>query len=182
VICMDAIDSLVEEFRLITGFLRDGGQISLSIDVDRHFKKVIILSSASYFEYRIQNILIGFVAEKSGNNNELISFFKKRAIGMQYHSLFTWGEKNDPDKPGKNANTFLSLFGDEFKQKVGQEINNNDVLSEAMKAFLEIGHLRNILVHSNFAVYPMDDNITSDEIYGLHKKGRVFVEFIEGKL
>jgi hypothetical protein len=100
---------------------------------------------------------------------------------MQYHTYFAWGEKGNPDKPGKNANTFFALFGDEFKVTAENEINASSTLNTAVKAFLEIGHLRNILVHSNFAAYNLD-NKTADEIYKLYMTSLPFIEYIKRKL
>jgi hypothetical protein len=178
---MDVVDSVNEEYLSIVNFLDTSMQPSLSSDTNKYFKKIIVLSSASYFEDQIQNILINFIAKESGGNEKVISFFKKKAIGMQYHTYFNWGEKNNAEKPGKNANSFFSLFGDEFKKIMESEINKNDTIKDSMKCFIEIGHLRNILIHSNFAAYNLD-NKTTEEVYNLHKKSLVFIEFIRNKL
>lgn len=178
---MTPVNILNREYQSIVGFLNSNAQPSLSSDVNRYFKKVIALSSASYFEHRIQEILIQFISKETNNNSRAISFFKKKAIGMQYHTYFTWGEKNDPDKPGKNANSFFALFGDEFKKEVEAEIKASVELEVAVKAFLEIGHLRNILVHSNFAAYDIE-NKTAEEIFKLYEKGVLFIKYVEEKL
>lgn len=175
------VEVLNEEYKAIFDFLSKCQQPSLSSDVNKHFKKIIVLSSASYFEYKIQDILIKFITKETNKNSKAINFFKKKAIGMQYHTYFRWGEKDNPDKPGTNANVFFSLFGDDFKKDAEAEIRNNSNLEIAMKAFLEIGHLRNILIHSNFAAYNLE-NKTTDEIFNLYKKGIVFVNFIKEKL
>ncbi len=178
---MPIIKALNQEFKSIIDFLNDNEQPSLSSDIDKHFKKVAVLSSASYFEDSIKEILIDFVSEKSGGNKELVNFFKKKAIGMHYHTFFDWGDKNKPNKPGKNANIFLSLFGEDFKKNVRNKIENDPDLVSAIKAFLEIGHLRNILVHSNFVSYNIADK-TTDEIFALHDIGNQFIVFIKGEL
>jgi len=177
---MTPVDILNQEYQSIVGFLDLNAQPSLSSDVNRYFKKVITLSSASYFEHRIQEILIQFISRETNNNSRAISFFKKKAIGMQYHTYFTWGEKDNPDKPGKNANSFFSLFGEDFKKEVEVEIKASEDLELSVKAFLEIGHLRNILVHSNFAAYDIDK--TTDEIFKLYEKGLIFIKYVEDKL
>lgn len=175
------VESLNEEYKAIVSFLDGSRQPSLSSDVNKHFKKVIVLSSASYFEHEIQEILIKFVVTETRDNKKAVNFFKKKAIGMQYHTFFKWGEKGNPDKPGKNANVFFSLFGEDFKKEVETEIKNNPQLETSVKAFLEIGHLRNILVHSNFAAYNLD-NKTTDDIFELYKSGLLFVDYIRNKL
>lgn len=178
---MTPVDILNQEYQSIVGFLDQNAQPSLSSDVNRYFKKVITLSSASYFEHKIQEILIQFISRETNNNGLAINFFKKKAISMQYHTYFSWGEKDNPDKPGKNANSFFSLFGDDFKKEVESEIKKSEKLEAAVKAFLEIGHLRNILVHSNFAAYNIE-NKTTDEIFKLYECGQSFIEYIELKL
>ncbi|AEB08777.1 HEPN domain-containing protein [Desulfobacca acetoxidans] len=136
---MTPVELLNEEYKSIVGFLNENVQPSLSSDVDKSFKKVIVLSSASYFEHLIQEILIDFVTKETKNNMKAINFFKKKAIGMQYHTYFNWGEKDNPDKPGKNANSFFALFGDTFKKEVEDEIKKDQRLDKSMKAFIEIG-------------------------------------------
>ena len=150
----------------------------MSSDVNKHFKKVILLSAASYFEHRVQEILINFIAHKTNGDIPVLNFFKKKAIGMQYHTYFSWGEKNRPDKPGKSANSFFALFGEDFKKDAVRKIKESPELTNSMQAFLEIGHLRNILVHSNFAAYEFN-NKTTDGVVELYKDGIDFVAFIE---
>jgi len=175
---MTPVDILYIEYLSIVGYLNENSQPSLSSDVNKYFKKVIILSAASYFEHRIQEILVEFIVKETNNHIPALNFFKKKAIGMQYHTYFSWGEKNDPDKPGKNANSFFALFGDDFKKQVEERLRQSPDLTIAMKAFLEVGHLRNILVHSNFAAYDFD-NKTTDDVVGLYKSGLPFVTFVE---
>jgi hypothetical protein len=178
---MTPVDLLNEEYKSIVAFLNESTQPSLSSDVNKYFKKVIALSSASYFEHRIQEILLEFVARETGNNVKAINFFKNKAIGMQYHTYFSWGEKNEPDKPGKNANTFFSLFGNEFKRDVVADMESKPGLDTSMKAFIEVGHLRNILIHSNFAAYNLEHK-TTEEIFKLYQDSLPFIDYIRSKL
>jgi hypothetical protein len=175
---MTPVDILYTEYLSIVGYLNENSQPSLSSDVNKYFKKVIILSAASYFEHRIQEILVEFIVKETNNHIPALNFFKKKAIGMQYHTYFSWGEKDNPDKPGKNANSFFALFGDDFKKQVEERLRQSPDLTIAMKAFLEVGHLRNILVHSNFAAYDFD-NKTTDDVVDLYNNGLPFVTFIE---
>jgi hypothetical protein len=178
---MTVVDTLQQEYSSIVDFLSTESQPSLASDVNKYFKKVLVLSSASYFEHEIQSILTSFVANRSNDNVMVISLLKQKAISQQYHTYFNWGEKNEPAKPGKNANTFFALFGDDFKKEMEGLIKQDIKLNESVKAFIEIGHLRNILVHSNFASYNFD-NKTTDEIYSLYDNGLKFIEFIKEKL
>jgi hypothetical protein len=177
---MNAVEVLHKEYSDIIQFLDANRQPSFSSDLNRHFKKNLILSAASYFEHELQSILVDFVSKASNTNSKIVSFFKRKAIGMQYHTYFSWGEKNAPDRPGKNANTFFSLFGDDFKNECEQEIKANEDLDNSIKSFLEIGHLRNILVHSNFAAVNID-NKTSEDINSLFNNGLGFLSFLKSK-
>lgn len=169
------------EYNSIVDFLNKNQQPSLTSDVNKYFTKVITLSAASYFEHEIQKILIDFISNETKGNSMALCFFKKKAIGMQYHTYFVWGEKNEPSKPGKNANSFFSLFGEDFKKTIEEEIKENPDISEAIKSFLEIGHLRNILVHSNFAAYNLT-NKTADDIFSAFRRGLSFVTYVRNKL
>mgnify|MGYP001800388511 CR=1 FL=1 len=175
---MTPVDILYNEYLSIVDYLNENSQPSLSSDVNKYFKKVIVLSAASYFEHKVQEILVSFIVKETNNHIPALNFFKKKAIGMQYHTYFSWGEKGRPDKPGKNANSFFSLFGENFKKQAKKQVEQSSELTVAMKAFLEIGHLRNILVHSNFAAYNFD-NKTTEDVVELYKSGIPFVTFIE---
>ncbi len=178
---MGAVESISKEYKGIVSFLEEQKQPSLQSDVNKYFTKILVLSAASYFEHQIQEILIEFVSNTSNKDLRVTNFLKKKAIGQQYHTYFNWGEKNNPNKPGKNANTFFSLFGEDFKSNLETEIKTNEELDKSVKAFLEIGHLRNLLVHSNFAAYSLDFK-TSDEVFSLYEKATGFIKFIDKKL
>lgn len=188
---MNPVDQLKNEFSSIETFLESKGEISLLSDFRKSFRKVLLLSAGSYFEHRVVSILSEFVRKKS-NDNRIVSFLEKQAISGKYHQLFSWGEKDNPEKPIKNANTFWKLFGDEFKREIENELNilpsddeigikDKKKLTQSIEAFIEIGHLRNILVHSNFADYNYE-NKTGDEIYSLFQAAEPFIDFLERKL
>jgi len=126
---MTPVDILYTEYLSIVGYLDENSQPSLSSDVNKYFTKVIILSAASYFEHRIQEILVEFIVKETNNHIPALNFFKKKAIGMQYHTYFYWGEKNNPNKPGKNANSFFALFGDDFKKQVEERLTQSQDLT-----------------------------------------------------
>lgn len=175
------INSLYRETDDIISQLNETGEISLSSDAKRQFTKIFVLSAASYFEDRIQKMLISFAAKHSNNNKYLISFLKKKAINLQYHTYFDWGKKNDPENPGKNANAFFSLFGPEFKESISRAISKEEDIQYSIKCFIEIGHIRNILVHSNFASYNSLSK-TLDEFYKLYEEAEKFVDYLEAIL
>jgi len=110
-----------------------------------------------------------FVKRTTCNDQYVLSLVKKKAIERQYHTYFQWG--------GDNANQFLSLFGEDFKKKLDKEIKNNEELKASIKVFLELGAIRNRLVHVNFAIHPLDK--TAEEIYKMYQKSIIFINFLD---
>jgi hypothetical protein len=53
-------------------------------------------------------------------------------------------------------------------------------LDNAIRAFLELGNLRNQLVHQDYATFPLEK--TSDEIYQLYQDALYFVDAFPGCL
>jgi hypothetical protein len=186
------VEQLKNEYKAIEDYLNGQGQISLVSDLNKHLRKVLILSAGSYFEHRITTILSDFVRAKSGEDLRIVNFLEKQAISGRYFQLFEWGKQNQPENPNKDANKFFSYFGEDFKAQAKSDIkiengDSEDIktektkLEESIKAFIEIGHLRNILVHSNFAEYSYE-NKTPDEIFALFQKAEPFLEYLTEKL
>lgn len=147
-------------------------ELSLVQDAEQMLQKNLPLAAASYFEQRVCEILRAFVHSKSGGCTELGSLIELTAIKRQYHTMFEW-EAN-------NVNKFLSLFGQEFKKKIAAEIAANAELTKASKDFLEIGNLRNCIVHQNYATYVMEKSAI--EIFELFKNAVNFVEYLKQTL
>jgi hypothetical protein len=186
------IEQLKAEYDSLVEYLINTQQPSLLSDLNKNYRKVLLLSAGSYFEHEISNLLSNFVRAKSNNDERIVNFLEKQAISQKYHTLFSWGEKDNPNKPGKNANTFLKLFGDDFKIQIELELKgkqgetpeeklNRTKIIESIEAFVEIGHLRNILVHSNFAAYTYDQK-TTDEIFKLFQTAEPFLAYLAQKL
>lgn len=178
---MNPIEELQSEYEAIAKHLEGAREISLLNNHNKNFRKILLLAAGSFFEYQITSILSDFARKKSGNDQRLITFLEKQAISQKYHQLFDWGQKDNPEKPQKNANAFWKLFGDSFKAEVDQSIKTDEETRKAIEAFLEIGHLRNILVHSNLAAYNYDQK-TSIEIFHLYRAALPFLAFLRNRL
>lgn len=162
------IQKFKDEYKYIQKYLIDNGQISMSVSVSNHYRKIFLLSCASLFEKQIKDILINFVDKNTGDAR--ISYFlTNKAIERQYHTYFDWDKKN--------INKFLGLFGSEYKKKIELVIKQNQSLSEQIEAFLTIGFERNKMVHENFLEYQL--NKTFEEICDLSEKASKFIQFIE---
>jgi hypothetical protein len=188
---LNPVEQLKSEYDALVEYLTTQ-QPSLLNDLNKNFRKVLLLSAGSYFENQITTILSDFVRAKSNNDERIVSFLEKQAISQKYHTLFSWGEKDKPQSPGKNANTFFKMFGDNFKTQVDLDLKNQKTdtpeqttkrkyLNDSIEAFIEIGHLRNILVHRNFAAYNYDQK-TTEEIYALFQKAEPFLTYLIIKL
>ena len=161
-----------KEFKEMIDYLETNKEISLKIVADDNLKKVLLLSAASYFEDEIKELILDFVEKNSDNNLMIKSFVKNKAVERQYHTYFDW-------KTG-NANSFFSLFGDEFKNQAKGDVKDNSKLEKSIRAFLEIGNLRNELVHGNFAVFPIEKTV--EEIYELYCSAHQFIDYLSSKL
>ncbi len=166
------VEELYKDYKQLEAYLKEKNQPSLVSYVDDNFRKVILIASASYFEEEIKNLLIEFSKKTSDSNEKLIEFVKNTVLVRQYCNLFDWKVNN--------CNTFLKLFGNEFKEECNKEIEKDGTLKEAIGNFIEIGRTRNILVHQNFATILIEKN--ADEWYDSYKKAIDFIEFLKKKL
>ena len=163
------IQTLIDDYRDLNKFLMDNGQVSESLTVAEHYRKILLLSCASYYETRIVEIINKFVEAKAADNR-ISAFVSNKAISRQYHTYFNWDQTS-------NINSFLGLFGADFKDQISAEIKADKALQEQIKAFLTIGSERNKMVHNNFLEFTLDK--TFDEIVALHEKGNLFIKYLE---
>lgn len=166
------IDKIYNDYSILLDYLELNKEVSLRNDADSNFKKVLLLSAASFFENEITEGLLKFIRSNSNNNDMIYSFAKRKGVDRQYHSYFDWRERR--------AGSFYSLFGDEFKKEIERELYSDELLRKSAKDFLEIGFIRNELVHENFAIYPLDK--TAKDIYDLYKSATIFVDYLMKKL
>lgn len=161
----------LEDYRELNEFLISHGEISLSSDVNHHFRKIYLLSCASFYEKEITEMVKHFIG-KNSTDERVLAFTTNKAIERQYHTYFDW-------KQTKNINCFLGLFGLDFKNSVSTNIKNNDDLAAQVEAFLIIGGERNKMVHENFLEYTLDK--TFEELVAYDKKASAFIEFLKTK-
>jgi len=166
------IDRLFEDNQELIRYLRDKGEVSLQSSADSNFRKTLLLSSASYFEDRISQNLVTIFTDQTNSAGPIVEFLKNKAIARQYHTYFDW--------ESKNANKFFSLFGAEFRSFMVAQVDADPDLQSSIRDFLELGDLRNQLVHRNFATFPLDK--TAEEIYELYRSALKFVEEFPLKL
>ena len=149
------IEDLWNDHALLVDYLQANSQIQLLSRVHDSFRKTLILAAASYFEVQLTEIIVDLYGEADQRTGVLSEFVKRKAIGRGFSSLFSWDSSN--------ANYFYNLFGPDFAATMRQRVQEDKNLNESVKAFLEIGHLRNELVHKNYADFQLDK--TLEEIY-----------------
>jgi hypothetical protein len=166
------VDRIHEEFTALLRVLADQNEISLQTTADDTFRKVLVLSAASYFEHQLTAIVAAYVDEISASDSLVKALVQSKVIDRQYHTWFDWKEKN--------ANQFFRMFGNEFKTHMTTILKESPALEDSIKAFLEMGHERNRLAHQNFAGFTMEK--TAEEILKLYKNGLLFVERVQKEL
>jgi hypothetical protein len=164
------IDIHFRENKEILDFLETHKEISFKTNADDKLKKILLLSIASYFEKEICDLVLNYVFTKSEENDLITSFVHNKAVTRQYHTYFDW--------KGNNANQFFGFFGSEFKKVVEKEIREKE-LENAVKSFLELGNLRNNMVHQNAGTYIIEK--TTLEIYESYKDALPFLAYLQGK-
>ena len=117
-------------------------------------------------------ILTEFAEKASGNCSSLVSFIKNKSISRQFHTYFDW-EKS-------NANKFFGLFGEELRDRIKTDVSSTYNLEKGIKAFLEIGNLRNTMVHEDFVSFYLDK--TAEEVFQLYLHSQAFVQYLSEKL
>lgn len=165
------IDIQFNENQELLEFLGLHNEISYRTDMDNKLKKILLLTIASYFEKEITGLVVDYVSRKTEKNELIVYFLVNKAIERQYHTYFNWS--------GSNANSFFGLFGRNFKIEAKKEVKEKE-LDSAVKAFLELGRLRNEMVHQNAGTFTIEK--TTKEIYELYKIALPFVTFLKEKL
>ncbi len=165
---MDTIvDSLHRDFRALLAFLDEKKEVSLRSVADDNLRKTLLIAAASSFERCLTEIVIDYAKEATSEDHVLVWLVKRKAVSGQYHRWFEWDRKN--------VNGFFSLFGKTFRKYAETTVKNDEELQSSIHAFLEIGRLRNQLVHQDFGSFTLEK--TSQEIYDLYTSAEKFVEW-----
>ena len=167
---VNRIEELWDDHKELVIHLQSGNQLQLMSRVQDSFGKILIIAVASYFEVRVTQNIVELYSEMTNRAEALAQFVRKQAIGRRFAQLFEWGSES---KSGRNANSFYNLFGTEFATFMKKKVQDDQSLDDSVKAFLEIGNLRNQMVHGNYADFQL--NKTVDEIHQLYETATTFV-------
>lgn len=159
------IDRAYEDNASLLVYLSERKEVSLLRTADDSFRKTLVLSAASLFEHQISDAIHSYCDRKSGSDACVLALVRIKALKRQYFSYFDW----DNRRPGP----FFSLLGEDIGERLKTE-SKVDPLKSSVEAFLELGFLRNCLVHQNFAGYVFEK--TNEEVYTLYRQASAFVD------
>jgi RiboL-PSP-HEPN len=171
----NVIQSFFDEHSQLVSVLEGEANLSLRLAVDRHFQKILIVATASYCEDLVKDAILDFASHSSGKNIEIISLIKSKAIERQYHTLFDWTTNSS-----SGTNRFWSLFGENQKKKVAAAIKREPSIVAKAEAFIQVGQLRNLLVHGNFGAMNVD--LTIGEIRLKSELALGYIAFMRAQL
>lgn len=135
--------------------------------VESILPRTMLLAAASHFERRLSGDVERLAEEEAGDSHVLTWLIRNRVIRRQYHTWFSW--------QSRNVNTFLAMFGKDFKDEAARWIAEDENLGKSVIAFLEIGNERNRLVHEDFADAPLEK--TTSDVYDLYESAKIFVDW-----
>ena len=164
------IDELWNDHRELVTHLQSDNQLGLISRVQDSFTKTLLIAAASHFEVKFTTNIFELYVEMTQGAEMLAQFVRKQAIGRRFAQLFQWG---DETRSHPNANYFFRLFGPEFADYMSRKVKDDQRLDDSVKAFLEIGNLRNQMVHGNYAEFQLDKTV--DEVYELYQTATNFV-------
>ena len=166
------IEKLYEEHATLSDYLGRQEEPSFKQLVTDNFRKTLALSVASLFENLITDAVLKFCEIRGGGDPGLICLVRMKAVEKQYFKYFDWDNKS--------ANHFYSMFGDPFGVSMKAEVKANPELKRGCEAFLELGYMRNCLVHQNFATFSFEK--TAEEVYAEYRDAEKFVSYLVSRL
>lgn len=159
------IEALFAQYEDLRTYLVGQGQPSYASTIESIAPKVLLLAAASYFESQVVSAIVDHFTSRLGRDDPRVEFVKERALERQYHSLFDW--------KATNVNKLWAFFGPTFKEYAARAVDDDDVLSDGVRAFLEIGRVRNEMVHGNYLSYDLQK--TGGDIMDLARRGDSFI-------
>lgn len=148
------------------------GELSFAADMNVTFCRSLVLAIASYFEHEVTAVVRQVPVVHAYANPMIVSMIERQVIARKYHTWFDW----DGLKPGP----FFGLFGEMLKARMSERFKREAHVTEAVNAFLELGQLRNKLVHQNYVEFSIQK--TPAELFGSFKVALGFLAFIRGSL
>lgn len=143
---------------------------SLAVSVTETASKALLLAAASRFETEFGEMFEAIAGELGANC--LAQFAINQGVKRKFHTLFDWDSAN--------ANKLFSLFGQDFKRRAAARVSVDQDFAVSMAQFMKVGRNRNLLVHSDFAAYPLE--FTLDELIAQYRQAREFLPIVRSLL
>ncbi|MEL4356511.1 MULTISPECIES: HEPN domain-containing protein [unclassified Luteococcus] len=124
--------------------------------------KVLLIAAASALEDQVKEELQRLA--RAHGHAELAECVTRGILARGYHTLFEWDKTN--------ANRFFALFGPDAKERCQAAVGADEALDRSVRAFLELGRLRNNLVHNNYVTFEVPKTVL--DIVELYEAARVF--------
>lgn len=147
-------------------------ELSFAADFSETFTRSLVLAIASYFEHDITEILTEVPQRRANRDTVITSMIVRQVVSRKYHTYFDWERL----KPGP----FWALLGDDFKAQATQALKADENLDRAVQAFLELGQLRNKLVHQNYVQFTVEK--TPEELIGQFRTALGFPAYLRQAL
>lgn len=137
---MDLVDNLYRRYSEEIAELEQTGKIAISSSLQDYFRKLLVLTFASMFEEMVVNSIKQISQQR--NDQLITNFIEHQGLKRKYHTLFSW------DQTGSryNANTFFSLFGEDFCIYAKIQCNKPE-MKTSIHDFIELGRERNTIAH-----------------------------------
>ncbi|EJL6953834.1 HEPN domain-containing protein [Vibrio cholerae] len=142
------IKNMFAEYSENHEFLIKNAQVGFASDYKSQFSKMLLISTASYFETRITELIKEIF--RSEQCTLLNNFLEKKALSRQYHTLFNWNQG------ASGIKQFFGYLGKDFSNFVNDIERKDEKLSNSFSDFMQIGSKRNALVHDNYATFNLD--------------------------
>ena len=161
-----AVESLYSDYEELVREIPTSSPSGLSA-LNRSFHKHLLVASASNLEEQVKDLIPRlFVNHGRG---EMGTFVFRRVLARGYAGLFEWKDMK--------AQGFFSSFGDDAGKDFKARLREDDAFRADHDAFMRLGHLRNEVVHNDYALFNVE--LTPSEIVKLFRRACQFVKEIE---
>lgn len=141
----DLIEQNILEYKELEKYLTEKSELTFLVSIQIFALKSILLSIASLYETEIIKVIHEIL--ETSKSEILYHFINRKALERQYFQLFDWD--------GNNANKFYSYFGKDFLEYAKKCTREDDEINESTKNFIELGGMRNQLVHVNYLTFSL---------------------------
>lgn len=166
------VEKFYERHQALYEFLLTSGEVSFASDFTETYTRGLVLAIASYFEHDITEILTEIPEKRGGGDPVVTAMIVRQAISRKYHTYFDWEKL----KPGP----FWALLGEDFKAQAVKDVKADDAVEKGIQAFLELGQLRNNLVHQNYVQFTV--NKTPGELIDQFRSALAFPQYLRKML